>query len=85
MPGQTGPHSLCIPHFSTWLPAACSGYAFSAKLHLPLSHRRICIYHPFPSRIFSHMCGRARELCFMEKTFDITLSATLPCSMSRAI
>ena len=50
------------------------GYASSADLHLPLSYKRICIYHTFPSRIFSHMRARPENVLHGEvEIFDITL------------
>jgi acyl transferase domain-containing protein/thioesterase domain-containing protein len=50
------------------------GYESSADLHLPLSYKRISVYHPFPSRIFSHQRARQENVLHGEvETFDITL------------
>jgi thioesterase domain-containing protein/NADP-dependent 3-hydroxy acid dehydrogenase YdfG/acyl carrier protein len=50
------------------------GYESSADLHLPLSYKKISVYHPFPSRIFSHMRARQENVLHGEvETFDITL------------
>jgi acyl transferase domain-containing protein/thioesterase domain-containing protein len=50
------------------------GYESSAELHLPLSYRKICVYRPFPSRMFSHMRAREKNVLHGEvETFDITL------------
>ena len=50
------------------------GYESSADLHLPLSYKRIRVYHPFPSRLFSHKRARQENVLHGEvETFDITL------------
>jgi acyl transferase domain-containing protein/thioesterase domain-containing protein len=50
------------------------GYESSADLHLPVSYKRIYVYHRFPSRIFSHMRARPENVLHGEvETFDITL------------
>ncbi|HUD56687.1 MAG TPA: SDR family NAD(P)-dependent oxidoreductase [Terracidiphilus sp.] len=50
------------------------GYESSADLHLPLSYKRISVYHPFPSRMFSHKRARQENVLHGEvETFDITL------------
>ncbi|HEX3891038.1 MAG TPA: SDR family NAD(P)-dependent oxidoreductase [Terracidiphilus sp.] len=50
------------------------GYESAADLHLPLSYKKICVYHSFPSHLFSY--SRARETNALHgevETFDITL------------
>ena len=50
------------------------GYESSADLHLPLSYKRICVYRPFPSRMYSHKRARQENVLHGEvETFDITL------------
>jgi thioesterase domain-containing protein/acyl carrier protein len=50
------------------------GYESSADLHLPISYKRICVYRPFPSRMYSHKRARRENVLHGEvETFDITL------------
>ncbi len=50
------------------------GYESSADLHLPISYKRICVYRPFPSRMYSHKRARQENVLHGEvETFDITL------------
>jgi acyl transferase domain-containing protein/thioesterase domain-containing protein len=50
------------------------GYEQSVDLYLPFSYKRICVYHPLPGRMFSHIRSRQENLVRGEvETFDITL------------
>ena len=49
-------------------------YEHSDDLFLPISYKRICVYHPLPSRFFSHIRSRReRSLPGQVETFDITV------------
>jgi acyl transferase domain-containing protein/thioesterase domain-containing protein/acyl carrier protein len=50
------------------------GYEQADDLYFPISYKRICIYHRFPGRLFSHIRPhQANSLRSEVKTFDITL------------
>ncbi len=49
-------------------------YEHSTDLFLPISYRRICVYNPLPSRLFSHIRSRQQGPARNEvETFDISL------------
>jgi acyl carrier protein len=50
------------------------GYEASEDLYLPFSYKKMCVYHPFPARMFSHIRPRQENLLHGEsESFDITL------------
>ncbi|HEY6376807.1 MAG TPA: amino acid adenylation domain-containing protein, partial [Edaphobacter sp.] len=50
------------------------GYESSDDLYLPFSYKKLCVYRPLPSRLFSHIRARRENLLHGEvETFDITL------------
>jgi acyl transferase domain-containing protein/thioesterase domain-containing protein len=50
------------------------GYESTDDLYLPFSYKKICVYHPIPSRCFSFIRSRQENLLRGEvETFDITL------------
>ena len=49
-------------------------YQESTELYLPLSYKRITLYHPFPSKLWSHIRSHQDHTTHSEVvTFDITL------------
>ncbi len=49
-------------------------YEHSNDLFLPISYRRMCVYHPFPARLYSHIRTRKNAPHHGEvETFDITI------------
>jgi amino acid adenylation domain-containing protein len=50
------------------------GYESSDDLYLPFSYKKLSVYRPLPSRLFSHIRARRENLLHGEvETFDITL------------
>jgi acyl transferase domain-containing protein/thioesterase domain-containing protein/acyl carrier protein len=50
------------------------GYEASEDLYLPFSYKKMCVYHPFPAKMFSHIRPRPENLLHGAiESFDITL------------